>query len=66
MANLKYFQTISTDDLKKTAEQLEEVLQQEHQPDGTHPLASESRAGFISAKDYQALQNIIRWFNKNY
>lgn len=63
--NLKYFTSIPIDDHKEAFKELENVLQQQHKSDGTHPIASESQAGFLSPQDYQRLKQIFIWFENN-
>lgn len=60
--HLKFFHSVRlTPDHRETALDLEDILQIEHLPDGKHPIANESQAGFISPQDIQRIRAMYNY-----
>ena len=63
--NLGYFTSVSVpDELEPTFKQVEDLLQQEHNPDGRHPIASDANAGFMSADMVKKLEIVWNYIQK--
>lgn len=61
MSNLKYFTSVNTNSPQQFAESLQDILQQEHNFDGSHPKANSSQSGFMTPDQVQMLEEVWRW-----
>ena len=61
MGRLPYFSSVTVpDDLHEVFSKIEDILQQEHDTDGSHRLVTESEAGFMSSADKLLLQKLSK------
>lgn len=59
MNNLKYFQSVSAPEEQiKALESIESILQQEHNSNGSHPRASTTQDGFMTAELVALINNL--------
>jgi len=64
--NLGYFRSVTPPDgQEEVFNQLESVLQREHNDDGSHPLATEGSDGFMTAEMLRKLNTLYDWYLKN-